>query len=415
MYSLSICLVKAILPLIALFNKKIRLFVRGRKTVWTTLDQKYQTNAPYVWVHTASLGEFEQGLPIMKALRKQGYKILLTFFSPSGYEVRKNTPDADLVLYLPLDTPANARRFVQKVQPAMAIFVKYEFWLNYLSQLKKAQVPTYLLSGNFRKDQIFFKPYGGLMRKALHCFTHFFVQNQLSATLLHSLGLQNVTVSGDTRFDRVAEILQRDNHLDFVAQFKGEQLCVVFGSSWEADEEVYLPFLNATPPSVKFIIAPHNIHPEKKALFRQKINKKIAFFSEKEQENLPDSQVLVLDTIGILTKVYSYADIAYVGGGMGTTGLHNVLEPAVFGIPVLIGKNFQKFNEAKELVALGGVLSVSSQEEFAEKLTTLLASAEKRAAIGEINRKYIQEKQGATQAFLSYSSRHNSFHIEPNT
>ena len=389
--------------------------MRGRKTVWTTLDQKYQTNAPYVWVHTASLGEFEQGLPIMKALRKQGYKILLTFFSPSGYEVRKNTPDADLVLYLPLDTPANARRFVQKVQPAMAIFVKYEFWLNYLSQLKKAQVPTYLLSGNFRKDQIFFKPYGGLMRKALHCFTHFFVQNQLSATLLHSLGLQNVTVSGDTRFDRVAEILQRDNHLDFVAQFKGEQLCVVFGSSWEADEEVYLPFLNATPPSVKFIIAPHNIHPEKKALFRQKINKKIAFFSEKEQENLPDSQVLVLDTIGILTKVYSYADIAYVGGGMGTTGLHNVLEPAVFGIPVLIGKNFQKFNEAKELVALGGVLSVSSQEEFAEKLTTLLASAEKRAAIGEINRKYIQEKQGATQAFLSYSSRHNSFHIEPNT
>ena len=418
MYSLSICLVKAILPLIALFNKKIRLFVCGRKTVWTTLDQKYQTNAPYVWVHTASLGEFEQGLPIMKALRKQGYKILLTFFSPSGYEVRKNTPDADLVLYLPLDTPANARRFVQKVQPAMAIFVKYEFWLNYLSQLKKAQVPTYLLSGNFRKDQIFFKPYGGLMRKALHCFTRFFVQNQLSATLLHSLGLQNVTVSGDTRFDRVAEILQRDNHLDFVAQFKGENLCVVFGSSWPADEDIYLQYINTCKENVKFIIAPHNINPVEIAVLKnnkQKLDRSVALFSEKNSLNLADYEVLIIDTIGILTKVYSYADIAYVGGGMGTTGLHNVLEPAVFGIPVLIGKNFQKFNEAKELVALEGVLSVSTQEEFAEKLTTLLASAEKRAAIGEINRKYIQEKQGATQAFLSYSSRHNSFYIEPNT
>lgn len=418
MYSLSICLVKAILPLIALFNKKIRLFVRGRKTVWTTLDQKYQTNAPYVWVHTASLGEFEQGLPIMKALRKQGYKILLTFFSPSGYEVRKNTPDADLVLYLPLDTPANARRFVQKVQPAMAIFVKYEFWLNYLSQLKKAQVPTYLLSGNFRKDQIFFKPYGGLMRKALHCFTHFFVQNQLSATLLHSLGLQNVTVSGDTRFDRVAEILQRDNHLDFIEQFKGENLCVVFGSSWPADEDIYLQYINTCKENVKFIIAPHNINPVEIAVLKnnkQKLDRSVALFSEKNSLNLADYEVLIIDTIGILTKVYSYADIAYVGGGMGTTGLHNVLEPAVFGIPVLIGKNFQKFNEAKELVALGGVLSVSTQEEFAEKLTTLLASAEKRAAIGEINRKYIQEKQGATEAFLSYSSRHNSFHMEPNT
>lgn len=300
----------------------------------------------------------------------------------------------------------------------MAIFVKYEFWLNYLSQLKKAQVPTYLLSGNFRKDQIFFKPYGGLMRKALHCFTHFFVQNQLSATLLHSLGLQNVTVSGDTRFDRVAEILQRDNHLDFVAQFKGENLCVVFGSSWPADEDIYLQYINTCKENVKFIIAPHNINPVEIAVLKnnkQKLDRSVALFSKKNSLNLADYEVLIIDTIGILTKVYSYADIAYVGGGMGSSGLHNVLEPAVFGIPVLIGKNFQKFNEAKELVALGGVLSVSTQEEFAEKLTTLLASAEKRAAIGEINRKYIQEKQGATQAFLSYSSRHNSLHMEPNT
>ena len=387
MYNLIIYLIKAILPLIALFNKKIRLFVSGRKIVWTTLNEKLDKNARYVWLHAASLGEFEQGLPVAKALRAQGYKILITFFSPSGYEVRKNTPDADIVVYLPLDTRANACKFVQLVNPVMAIFVKYEFWINYLNELEKAQVPTYLLSGIFRKDQIFFKPYGGMMRKALHCFTHFFVQNDLSKELLNNLGFTNVTVSGDTRFDRVAEIAERDNHLDFIEQFKGDALCVVFGSSWSADEEVYLQYLNTCKANVKFIIAPHNIHPTEIAVLRDTLN-------------LPDYEVLILDTIGMLTKVYSYADIAYVGGGMGTSGLHNVLEPAVFGIPVIIGKNYQKFNEAKELVALGGVLSVDSKEAFAEVMNNLVNSAEKRQIVGNINREYITTKKGATNAFL---------------
>ena len=387
MYNLIIYLIKAILPLIALFNKKIRLFVSGRKIVWTTLNEKLDKNARYVWLHAASLGEFEQGLPVAKALRAQGYKILITFFSPSGYEVRKNTPDADIVVYLPLDTRANACKFVQLVNPVMAIFVKYEFWINYLNELEKAQVPTYLLSGIFRKDQIFFKPYGGMMRKALHCFTHFFVQNDLSKTLLNNLGFTNVTVSGDTRFDRVAEIAERDNHLDFIEQFKGDALCVVFGSSWPADEDIYLQYLNTCKANIKFIIAPHNIHPTEIAV-------------QKDTLNLPDYEVLILDTIGMLTKVYSYADIAYVGGGMGTSGLHNVLEPAVFGIPVIIGKNYQKFNEAKELVALGGVLSVDSKEAFAEVMNNLVNSAEKRQIVGNINREYITTKKGATNAFL---------------
>ena len=403
MYNLIIYLIKAILPLIALFNKKIRLFVSGRKIVWTTLNEKLDKNARYVWLHAASLGEFEQGLPVAKALRAQGYKILITFFSPSGYEVRKNTPDANIVVYLPLDTRANARKFVQLVNPAMAIFVKYEFWVNYLNELKKAQVPTYLLSGIFRKDQIFFKPYGGMMRKALHCFTHFFVQNDLSKELLGSLGFTNVTVSGDTRFDRVAEIAERDNHLDFIEQFKGDALCVVFGSSWPTDEEVYLQYLNTCKANIKFIIAPHNIHPTEIAVLRdnkQKLDRKVALFSEKDTLNLPDYEVLILDTIGMLTKVYSYADIAYVGGGMGTSGLHNVLEPAVFGIPVIIGKNYEKFNEAKELVALGGVLSVDSREAFAEVMNSLVNSAEKREIVGKINREYIMAKKGATNAFL---------------
>ena len=403
MYTFSLYIIKAILPFVALFNKKIHLFVSGRKTVWTTLTAKLNPHTRYVWIHTASLGEFEQGLPVVKALKKQGYKILITFFSPSGYEVRKNTPDADIVVYLPLDTPANARKFVQMVNPAMAIFVKYEFWVNYLTELKKAQVPTYLLSGIFRKNQIFFKPYGGMMRQALHSFTHFFVQNELSQQLLKNLGFNNVTVSGDTRFDRVAEILERDNHLDFVEQFKGNNLCVVFGSSWVTDEDIYLQYINTCTAPVKFIIAPHNIHPTDIAELKhnqQKLNRKVALFSEKDSLNLSDYDVLIIDTIGILTKVYSYADIAYVGGGMGTTGLHNVLEPAVFGVPVIIGKNYEKFNEAKELVTLGGVLSVSSKEEFAQVMNNLVTSPEKRTAIGNINRQYINEKQGATKTFL---------------
>lgn len=404
LYTFSVYIIKAVLPLVALFSKKIRLFVNGRKTVWDTLTEKLDKQACYVWLHAASLGEFEQGLPVAKALRAQGYKVLITFFSPSGYEVRKHTPDADIVVYLPLDTPANARRFVQLVQPVMAIFVKYEFWVHYLAQLKKKQVPTYLLSGIFRKNQIFFKPYGGLMRSALRCFTHFFVQNELSAQLLNSLGFTNVTVSGDTRFDRVAEILERDNHLDFIQQFKGNSLCVVFGSSWPADEDIYLQYINTCKENVKFIIAPHNINPVEIAVLKnnkQKLDCSVALFSEKDFLNLADYEVLIIDTIGILTKVYSYADIAYVGGGMGTTGLHNVLEPAVFGIPVIIGKNYDKFNEAKELVALGGVSSVNSKETFAKVMNSLINSEDERNNIGRINQQYIANKQGATQSFLN--------------
>ena len=384
LYTFSVYIIKAVLPLVALFSKKIGLFVKGRKTVWDTLAEKLDKQGRYVWLHAASLGEFEQGLPVVKALRKEGYKVLITFFSPSGYEVRKHTAEADIVVYLPLDTPSNARRLVQMVQPAMAIFVKYEFWVHYLTELKKAQVPTYLLSGIFRENQIFFKPYGGLMRSALGCFTHFFVQNKLSETLLNSLGFTNVTVSGDTRFDRVTEILERDNHLDFIEQFKGECLCVVFGSSWGADEEVYLPYINNCTAPVKFIIAPHNIHTDVVASFRQRLVKKTAFFSEKEGLNLSDYEVLVIDTIGILTKVYSYADVAYVGGGMGN-----------------IGKHYEKFNEAKELVALGGVLSVGDKGAFADVMDSLIGLAEKRRTIGGINKQYIVEKQGATQSFLN--------------
>lgn len=403
LYTLSIYVVGFILKIIALFNKKIKLFVQGRKNVFIYLKENIQKGERYVWVHTASLGEFEQGLPVIKALKNKGKKILVTFFSPSGYEVRKNSPDADMVVYLPLDTPKNARKFLEIVQPEMAVFVKYEFWYHYLNQLKNRGIKTYLLSGIFRENQIFFKPYGVMMRDALRCFNHFFVQNETSKKLLQSIGFENVTVSGDTRFDRVSEIVKRDNVLDFMEAFKGDSLCVVFGSSWESDEEIYLKAINySNSQNVKFVIAPHDIKPDKIESFRRKIALKTVFFSQKEGKNLSEYDVLILDTIGILTKVYSYADIAYVGGGMGNSGLHNVLEPAVFGIPVMIGKNYDKFAEAKALVERGGVISVSTEKELQEKLHLLIQNPNKRSEMGGINKDFIQKSSGATEKFLNF-------------
>ncbi|GIJ97535.1 3-deoxy-D-manno-octulosonic acid transferase [Capnocytophaga stomatis] len=401
LYTLSIYVVGFALKIIALFNKKLKLFVEGRKNLFPYLQENIQKGERYVWVHTASLGEFEQGLPVIKALKNRGKKILVTFFSPSGYEIRKNSPDADLVVYLPLDTPKNARKFLEIVQPEMAIFVKYEFWYHYLNELKNRGIKTYLLSGIFRENQIFFKPYGAMMRDCLRAFHHFFVQNEKSKKLLQSIGFENITVSGDTRFDRVSEILKRDNSLDFMEAFKGNSLCVVFGSSWESDEEIYLKAINYSDnKNVKYVIAPHDIKPEKIDSFRRKIALKTVFFSEKEGKNLSEYDVLILDTIGILTKVYSYADVAYVGGGMGNSGLHNVLEPAVFGIPVVIGKNYDKFAEAKELVEMGGVISVSTEKELEEKLSLLIQNPDKRAEIGKINADFVKKNSGATYEFL---------------
>lgn len=406
-YTASIRVVGFVLKFLALFNKKLKLFVEGRKDVFFYLKEKIDANEQYIWFHTASLGEFEQGLPVMKELRKKN-KIIVTFFSPSGYEIRKNSKDVDVVVYLPLDTPENARRFIEVVRPKTAIFVKYDFWYHYLSELKKNQIPTYLISGNFRENQIFFKSYGGMMRDCLRCFSHFFVQNEKSKLLLQSIGFENVMVSGDTRFDRVLEILDRDNSLDFIETFKNNSTCVVFGSSWEEDEEIYLSYVNNSTGHIKFIIAPHNINPEKIHFFKQKISKKIVFFSERQGKNLSDFDVFIIDTIGILTKVYSYADIAYVGGGMGKSGLHNVLEPAVFGIPVVIGKNYEKFNEAKALVGGGGVVSVTSEEEFKQIMDLLISIPEKQEEIGKVNKDFIIESQGATQAFITfYENRKN--------
>ncbi len=403
-YNILIHLAGFLLKIISLFNKKIQLFVSGRKNVFELLSKNINANDKTIWFHCASLGEFEQGLPVIERVKERfsGYKIVVTFFSPSGYEIKKNTDVADVITYLPLDTKGNAKRFLNLIHPDLAIFIKYEFWANYLTELKKREIKTLLVSGVFRKNQMFFKFYGGFMRKRLHTFTHFFVQEATSKKLLNSIGFKNVTVSGDTRFDRVSQILKRDNSLDFIKEFKQNNLCFVAGSTWEIDEKILINFINNDKSDTKFIIAPHNIHPKNNQQLKNSINKKAILFSEKDKMSLSDYKVFILDTIGLLNKVYSYTDVAYVGGAMGTSGLHNILEPAVFGIPIIIGKNYNNFKEAKDLVEEKGVYSIKNQNEFNAVVNTLINNETLRIEAGNVNEKYVLKNRGSTLIITNY-------------
>ncbi|WP_420571947.1 3-deoxy-D-manno-octulosonic acid transferase [Kordia sp.] len=391
-----------------MFNTKIGLFVSGRKTVFKTLANQISANDKVIWFHTASLGEYEQGLPVLEALKKEypDHTFLLTFFSPSGYEVKKDSGVADIVTYLPLDTKANAQKFLKLTHPELVIFVKYEFWPNYLAALKKQNIHTISISTIFRSSQAFFRWYGGWMRKSLHAFYHIFVQDEASKKLLNDINYSNVTISGDTRFDRVLEILDRDNSLPFIETFKDNTPCIVIGSSWQEDEAIFVPFINASTENCKYIIAPHNIKSQEIEKLKNRIHKPTVLFSEMEkQPDLSQFDVFIVDTIGILTKVYSYADIAYVGGGMGSTGLHNTLEPAVFGIPVVIGKHYSGFKEAEDLVQLGGVLSVTSEVEFKETTNRLLKDTDFKATTSKINHDYVHANGNASVIIMKYLSQ----------
>ncbi|RAV29605.1 3-deoxy-D-manno-octulosonic acid transferase [Sinomicrobium soli] len=404
LYNTLTALVGLILRVIAPFHHKIGLFVKGRKTVFSTLKQHISAEDRVIWFHTASLGEFEQGLPVIERVKAAcpGHKILVTFFSPSGYEVKKNSRAADIITYLPLDTRKNVNTFLSLAHPELAIFVKYEFWPNYLEGLRKRHIPAILISGIFRKNQLFFKPYGAFMRQSLHTFRHFFVQDENSAALLKNIGIDQVTVSGDTRMDRVAEILHRDNTLGFMEHFKGDHLCFVAGSTWPEDEALLLPLIAHAPETVKFVIAPHNIKTAHNAALQRNIPKKAVLYSEMDHNTLPETRVLIIDTIGLLTRIYHYADMAYVGGAVGNTGLHNILEPAVFGIPVIIGPHFEKFREARELVKLGGVSTISNQEQFLKIFNQLVEQESTRAGKGEINYNYIKKNTGAVIQILEF-------------
>jgi len=401
LYNFAAHITYSILSVYGVFNPKIKKFVSGRKETFDKLSV-FGKKDKIIWIHAASLGEFEQARPIIEELKKSHseYKIVVTFFSPSGYEIRKNYELADVVCYLPFDTKARVRKFLKMTHPTLAIIVKYEFWPNLLKELKKQSISTILVSGIFRNSQQFFKSSGGWMRKALETFDHFFLQDQSSQELLTSINLTNTSVSGDTRFDRVVRILEQDNSLHFMEEFKNDQYTVVAGSTWAEGEELLVNYINQSE-NEKFIIAPHNMNEKALAALKDSIRKKVVLFSEKEGKVLSGFDVMIVDTIGLLTKIYSYADAVYVGGAF-KTGLHNILEPATFGVPIVIGPEFSKFKEAIDLVGLKGCISVNNQEDFSAIFARLKADQEFRIKTGEINQEYIRNNKGATKKIMAY-------------
>ena len=404
LYNLLVNAAEKVLPASGYFSEKMKLFTEGRKDTFSILKKKISPKDRTIWFHAASLGEYEQAVPVIEAVKEHfpQHKIVITFFSPSGYEVKKNSALADVVVYLPLDTARNARKFLNLVHPEWTLFIKYEFWPNFLKELSKRGISTLLVSGAFREDQVFFKSYGGWMRSYLGTFRHFFVQNERSEGLLKSIGFDNVTVSGDTRYDRVSNQLSQNNELEFVEEFKGRELCVVAGSTWPEDEELLVNYINTAPKDVKFIIAPHTLQQEKIKSLQEKLKAATVLFSEKTGKDLVDYRVLIIDTIGLLTKIYSYADIAYVGGAAGKTGLHNILEPATFGVPVIIGKNFSKFPEAIKLQQLAGLFSVSNKNELKGVFDKLVKENDFREKTGMICEHFVNNNTGATQVIINY-------------
>jgi 3-deoxy-D-manno-octulosonic-acid transferase len=405
LYNILVFKVSLGLKVIALFNKKIKLFVEGRKQTFSKLQEVISKKNTVIWMHCASLGEFEQGRPILERLKEKHptKKIVLTFFSPSGYEIRKNYEIADVVCYLPLDSIKNAKKFLNIVNPVTAIFVKYEFWPNLLNELKNRNIETILVSGIFRKSQLFFKWYGSWMHNSLKAFSHFFVQDEISKNLLKSIDFNNITVCGDTRFDRVYEITKQNNRLDFISEFKNDSLTLVAGSTWKEDEGLLVDYINNHSSSnQKFIIAPHNINSKDIEELKNSITKKVILYSEKGTKNLVDFQVFIIDTIGILTKIYSYADIAYVGGGYTKSGVHNVLEPATFGVPIIIGPNFNKFNEVIDLVKNDACFVVDDSKKLSVLLTEFFIENKKRQKAGSSALNYVKSKTGATTKIINY-------------
>ena len=404
-YNIGIFLAGIALKIGALFNNKLKKGVEGRKSTFKILKDSISENDKTLWFHCASLGEYEQGLPVFTKLRNhyKSHKIVLSFFSPSGYDIKKNSPIADLVVYIPLDTRTNAKRFLNLVKPELSVFVKYDIWPNFLYELKSQQKRALLISASFRENQIYFKTYGGFFRKALFTFEHIFTQNEVSKEILNAINYKTVSVNGDTRFDRVYSQLETDNTLPYVEAFKNNKLCVVAGSTWPEGESLFIDFINSeASKDIKYIIAPHDIKPDRIKKLQESIKSKSILFSDKNNKNLSDYKVFIIDTIGILSKIYSYADIAYVGGAMGNTGLHNTLEPAVFGVPIIIGNNHYKFPEASALITNGGMFSISNQQEFNQILNELILNEEKRKISGFKNRQYIEKNTGAVIQILDY-------------
>ncbi len=398
MYTIGIYLYMLAVKLAALFgHKKAERLIEGHREIFSSLEKGIKEGNNYVWFHASSLGEFEQGRPLIEKFRATHpeYRVVLTFFSPSGYRSARNYQQAEVVCYLPFDTPANVHRFLDIVNPKMVFFVKYEFWLNYLSALKKRDIPTYIVSSIFRKEQVFFRWWGGFYRKALHCFTHLFVQNESSKELLASIGVKNVTVVGDTRFDRVAKIAEQAHLLPLVASFveDGKKIFIA-GSSWGPDEDVYIPYFNRTP-GWKLIIASHEVNEERIKQIEEQVRGLCVRYTQATIEEVRSAKCLIIDCFGLLSSIYRYGTVAYVGGGFGV-GIHNVLEAAVYGIPVFFGPNNYKFQEAQQLKACGGGIEISSRAEFEEKIAAMDKDSSVIENAGDAAGKYVSQNAGAS-------------------
>ncbi len=415
LYNIIMYIYQAGIAIYSHFNEKVKKMWIGERAAFGVLQKQVEPNAKYIWFHAASLGEFEQGRPLIEKIKKEypNYKILLTFFSPSGYEVRKNYEQADIVTYLPIDTVANAQRFLRIVRPVMAFFIKYEFWYNYLHILRHRNIPVYSVSSIFRPNQIFFRPYGRQYAAVLKCFSHFFVQNDLSKSLLAKISINNVTVVGDTRFDRVLQIKDNSKKLPLVDKFIGNQdvklangvtnslhRVFVAGSSWLPDEEIFIKYFNEHN-DWKLIIAPHVIADTHLRQILQLLKgKKVVLYTEATETNVADADVLVINCFGLLSSIYHYGDVAYVGGGFGA-GIHNVLEAAVWGLPVVFGPNNKRFAEAQGLLASGGGFEIDNYEKFALIMDRFCSDKVFLQNSGNAAGSFVKQLSGATNKVFS--------------
>ena len=401
LYNLSISAYRAGVKLAAKKNMKAAKMIEGQAKTMNILREKIVPGERYIWIHVASLGEFEQGRPLIEMIKREHpqSRIVLTFFSPSGYEVRKNYKEADIICYLPFDLPALVTDFLDTVNPCMAIFVKYEFWGNYLQQLKARDIPTYIISSIFRQSQSFFKPWGGMFRKMLACFTHIFVQDENSRRLLAGIGVNNVDVCGDTRFDRVTDIMAATKSFPIVENFTRDRFTLIIGSSWQPDEDIIIPYFNAHP-EMRLIIAPHEFDDTRVKALQARITRKTVLYTETNETEAADADCLIINCFGILSSCYRYAQVAHIGGGFGV-GIHNINEAAVYGMPVIFGPKYHKFKEAHDLIAAGGAFSISSAEEFSARMNRMLSDHAYLTDCGERAKHYIESQLGATRHIFS--------------
>ena len=399
-YNLAMYLLELGVKLAALFSDKPAKMVKGHRDAFDLLKSKIDRNSRYIWFHAASLGEFEQGRPLIERIRKEypQYKILQTFFSPSGFEVRKNYDGADIVCYLPIDTPSNVKKFIDLVNPCMVFFVKYEFWQNYLNALSKKDIPVYSVSSIFRPGQIFFRWYGKSYQQVLKTFAHLFVQNEESKQLLAEIGVKNTTVVGDTRFDRVLDICAAAKQLPLVQKFKGNALTFVAGSSWGPDEDIFIKYFNAHP-EMKLVIAPHVVNDSHLKEIESKLQRSCVRYTKATEENVEQADCLIIDCYGLLSSIYRYGEISYIGGGFGV-GIHNVLEAAVYGIPVIFGPNNKKFREAQHLLANKGGFEINGYEDFEQLMNKFLTDEAYLKQSGQAAGNYVKGNAGAMEKIM---------------